>query len=214
VATGRNQISIGEAVDFAWSAYLRRWRLFTSVLLAMLGAWVVLEVVVFTTQRLGIIAWALAHIAFLLCFAGIEVGLLRISRALQDGRNPRLADAFDHFNLAPGFLAGQLLYLTMVLAGLVLLVVPGILLAARYALFGFQNAAGESGVLQSFTQSGNLTRGATGRLAATLVALFVFNLLGAALLGVGLFVTVPISVLMLASIDRQLSATAPIVDMG
>jgi hypothetical protein len=214
VATGRNQISIGEAVDFAWSAYRRRWCLFTSVLLAMLGAWVVLEVVVFTTQRLGILAWALAHIAFLLCFAGIEVGLLRISVALEEGRNPRLGDAFNHFNLAPGFLVGQLLYLAMVLVGLVLLIVPGILLAARFALFGFQNAAREGGVLRSFKQSADLTRGATGRLAATLVTLFVFNLLGAALLGVGLFVTVPISVLIMASINRQLSATAPIVDMG
>jgi hypothetical protein len=87
------------------------------------------------------------------------------------------------------------------------------LLAARFALFGFQNATGESGVLRSFTQSWNLTRGATGRLSATLVTLFVFNLLGAALLGVGLFIIVPISVLMMASIDRQLSATAPILDV-
>jgi hypothetical protein len=188
--------------------------MFTSVLFAMLGAWVVLEVVVFTTQRLGILAWALAHIAFLLCFAGMEVGLLRISLALQDGLNPRIEDAFKHFSLGPGFLAGQLLYLAMVVAGLVLLIVPGILLAARFALFGFQNAAGEGGVLQSFKQSGNLTRGATGRLAAILVTLFVFNLLGAALLGVGLFVTVPITVLMMASINRQLSATAPMVDMA
>jgi hypothetical protein len=62
--------------------------------------------------------------------------------------NPRLADAFNHFNLAPGFLAGQLLYLAVVLAGLVLLVVPDIVLAARFALFGFQNAPGEGAVLQ------------------------------------------------------------------
>jgi hypothetical protein len=214
VATRRNQISINEAVGFAWSGYKRRWRLFTGVLLAMLGAWVVLEVVVFTTQRLGILSWALAHIAFLVCFAGIEVGLLRISLALQDGRHPTFADAFKHFNLGPSFLAGQLLYLAMVLGGLLLLIVPGILLATRFALFGFQNTAGESGVLKSFTQSAVLTRGATGRLAATLVTLLVFNLLGAALLGVGLFVTVPISVLIMASIDRQLSATALIVDVA
>jgi hypothetical protein len=214
VAMGRNQISIGKAVNFARSAYGRRWRLFTSVLLAMVGAWVVLEVVVFTTQRLGILAWAFAHIVFLLCFAAIEVGLLRISLALHDGRNPRLADAFNHFNLAPGFLAGQLLYLAMVVAGLTLLVVPGIVLAARFALFGFQNAAGKGALLQSFKQSWNLTRGATGRLTATLVILFVFNLLGAALLGVGLFVTVPISVLMMTSIDRQLGATTPFVGVA
>jgi hypothetical protein len=214
VATGRHQVSIGEAIDFAWPAYRRRWRLFTGVLLAMLGTWVVLEVVVFTTQGLGILGWAFEHIAFLLCFAGMEVGLLRISLALQDGRNPKLADAFNHFSLAPCFLTGQLLYLAMVLAGLVLLVVPGILLAARFALFGFQIAGGESTVLRSFKQSGNLTRGATSRLVAILVTLLVFNLLGAALLGVGLFVTVPISVLMMASIYHQLSATAPMVDVG
>jgi hypothetical protein len=180
----------------------------------MLGAWIVLEVVVVTTQRLGILAWALAHIAFLLCFAGMEVGLLRISLALQDGRNPRVADAFKHFNLGPGFLACQLLYVAIVLAGLVLLVAPGVFLTARFALFGFQNASGEGGVLRSFKLSADLTRGATRRLAATLVTLVVFNLLGAALLGLGLLVTVPLSVLMMASIDRQLIATAPIVDVG
>jgi hypothetical protein len=40
------------------------------------------------------------------------------------------------------------------------------------------------------------------------VTLFAFKPLGAALLGVGLFVTVPISVLMMASIERQPRATA------
>jgi hypothetical protein len=144
----------------------------------------------------------------------MEVGLLRISVALEDGRNPTLTDAFKHFKLSPGFLIGQLLYLALVLAGLVILLVPGVFIAARFALFGFQNAAQDAGVIGSFKQSADLTRGATGRLAATLVTLFVFNLLGAALLGVGLFVTVPISVLMMASIDRQLSATAGILDVG
>jgi hypothetical protein len=66
VETGRNQINIAEAVDFAWSAYRAHWRLLTGILGAMVGAWVVL-----------------AHIAFLLCFAGIEVGLLNVSLALQ-----------------------------------------------------------------------------------------------------------------------------------
>lgn len=46
--------------------------------------------------------------------------MLRISLALEEGRSPRLTDAFSDFNLAPGFLAGQLLYLAIVLAGLAL----------------------------------------------------------------------------------------------
>jgi hypothetical protein len=207
-----NRFSIGQAVDFAWSTYRRRWLLLTGVLVVTLGAWVVLEIVVVTTQHLGILVWALAHLAFLLCFAGIEVGLLRISLALHDGRTPTLADVFKHFNLGPGLLTGQLLYLTLVLSGLVLLVVPGVLLATRFSLIGFHLAAGEGSVLRSFKKSADLTRGATGRLAATLVILFVVNLFGAALLGIGLFVTVPFSVLTMAAIYRQLSATASMVD--
>jgi CBS domain containing-hemolysin-like protein len=68
----------------------------------------------------------------------------------------------------------------MVLLGLVLLVVSGIFLAARFALFSFQIAAGKGGVVESFGKGAELTRGATGQLAATLAALVVFNLLGAA----------------------------------
>jgi hypothetical protein len=178
----------------------------------MLGAWVVLELVVITTQRFGILAWALAHIAFFLCFADLEVGLLRISLVLQTARNPTVADAFKNFNLSLRFLAGQFLYLALVFFGLVLLVVPGIWLAARFVLFSFHIAAGNNSVVRSFGKSAELTRGATGQVAATLVALVAFNLLGAALLGFGLVVTVPLSVLTMSAIHRQLSATVSILD--
>jgi len=95
---------------------------------------------------------------------------------------------------------------------LVLLVVPGIWLAARFVLFGFQIAAGNTGVVRSFGKSAELTRGATGQVTATLAALVAFNLLGAALLGIGLVVTVPLSVLTMSAIHRQLSAPVSIVD--
>ncbi len=57
-----------------------------------------------------------------------------------------------------------------------------------------------------------VARGATRQLAATLVALVAFNLLGAAMLGIGLVVTVPLSVLTMSAIQRQQSATVSIAD--
>jgi hypothetical protein len=93
VRTGRNQINIGQAVDFAWSAYRAHRRLFTGVLGAMLGAWVMFELVVIATQGLGILAWALAHIAF--CFAGMEVGLLRVGLMLQMLESRRVRKRLD-----------------------------------------------------------------------------------------------------------------------
>lgn len=78
-------ISIRHAVNFAWPAFKKRFGLFTAVLLTTLAAWVVLEIVVIAGQRFGIVLWAVMHLAFLIFFAGVELGFLQICRALSDG---------------------------------------------------------------------------------------------------------------------------------
>jgi hypothetical protein len=204
----RNPISISQAVNFAWPAFKKRYGLFAAVLLTIFGAWAALEIVVIAGQRFGILLWAVAHLAFLIFFAGIEVGFLHICLiclALYDGRDPIFSDAFTHMALGPRFLAGQMLYLLMVAVGLVLLVVPGVYLGVRYALFGFCMAAGETNPIRGFQQSAILSTGTETRLLAIFVALLVFNALGASLLGLGLFITVPLSVLTMTAVYRQVS---------
>ena len=84
----------------------------------------------------------MVHLAFLIFVAGIEVGFLQICLALYDGGEPTFADTFTPLALGPKCLAGQMLYLLMVVIGLLLLVVPGVYLSVRYALFGFCMVAG------------------------------------------------------------------------
>jgi len=201
----RFPISIRQAFNFAWPIFKKRFGLFTAVLLTIFGAWVALEIVVITGQRLGIVLWALAHLAFLVFVAGLEVGFLQICLALCDGREPTFADIFTHLAMGPKFLAAQILYLLVVVIGLLLLVVPGVYFSVRYALFGFCMAAGETNLVRSFHQSAVLSMGRKTYLFWILVALFVLNTVGACLLGLGLFITVPLSVLMMTAFYRQLS---------
>lgn len=203
-------ISIRQAFNFAWPIFKQRCGLFTAVLLAIFGAWAALEIVVITGQRFGILLWAVMHLAFLIFAAGMEVSFLQICLALYDGGESRFADTFTHLALGPKFLAGQILYLSMVVIGLLLLVVPGVYLSVRYALFGFCMAAGETNLVRSFQQSAILSMGAKAYLLRILVALFVFNVLGASLLGLGLFITLPLSVLMMTAVYRRLSARSQI----
>jgi len=200
-----NLISIRQAFSFAWPIVKKRFGLFTAVLLAIFGAWVALEVIVIAGQRLGILLCALAHLAFLIFIAGIEVGFLQICLTLYDGGEPTFADTFTHLALGPKFLACQVLYLLMVVIGLLLLVVPGVYFGVRYALFGFCMASGETNLMRSFQQSAILSTGIKTYLLWILLALFVLNALGASLLGLGLFITVPLSVLMMTAVYRQLS---------
>jgi hypothetical protein len=202
-------ISLRHALDFAWPILKKHFGLFTAVLLTILAAWVVLEIVVIAGQRFGILLWTVMHLAFLIFFAGVEVGLLQICRALSDGKVPKFADTFAHLPLGRRFLAAQILYLLMVLIGLLLLVVPGVYLGVRCALFGFCFAGGETNLLRCFQQSATLSKGATTGLLRILAVLLVLNLLGASLLALGLFITVPLSVLVMTDVYRQLTTPLP-----
>jgi hypothetical protein len=201
----RSPISIRQAFNFAWPIFKKRFALFTAVLLTIFGAWVALEIVVIAGQRFGILLWIVMHLAFLIFVAGLEVGLLQVCLALYDGEEPTLADSFAHLALGPKFLAGQTLYLLAALIGLLLLVVPGVYLGVRYALFGFCMAAGETNLVRSFQQSAILSTGEQGYLLRVLFVLFVLNVVGASLLGLGLFITVPVSLLMMTAVYRKLS---------
>ena len=70
-------------------------------------------------------------------------------------------------------------------------------------------AGGETNVLRCFQQSAILAKSATFGLLRILAALLVLNLLGAGLLALGLFITVPLSVLVMTDIYRQLTTPPP-----
>jgi hypothetical protein len=203
--TGQDRIQLGEALNFAWTTFKKRYRLLTAILASMVAAWVALEILIVTGQRFGILFWASVHLAFLVLFSGIEIGYLRVCLALYDDGKATFREAFTGLELGPRFLVGQIIYLTMIVVGLAALLVPGICLGARYAFFGFWMGAGKTSLRRSFQESAVLTKGIMFRLGWVLVSLFILNLLGASLLGLGLLITLPVSALTMTSLFRQLT---------
>ena len=62
------------------------WRTFKSYpgvfvlsMLTLFGSWVVLELGVISLQRFGIVVWVVLHLAFLVLFSGLLVGLHRMA---------------------------------------------------------------------------------------------------------------------------------------
>lgn len=206
IAALSRRVSISEAFEFAWPTLRKRFGLFAAILLTIVGSWVVLEIVVIGGQRFGIALWLAMHLAFLSFVAGVELGLLQVCLALYDEREPQFRDTFKQLAAGPRFLAGQAIYLLISTLGLLLLVVPGVYFSARYALFGFCMASGDAGLMCSFQRSADLSAGVTIHLFLILLALLVLNVLGASLLGLGLFITFPLTTLLLTAIYRQLSA--------
>jgi len=202
----RRPISVSRAVSFAWSTFKKRYGLFSAVLLTIFAAWIGLEIAVIGGQRFGILLWTVAHLVFLLLFASVEIGFLQTCLRLYDGREPKTVDAFAHWWLGLKFLAGQILFLLVVAIGLLLLVVPGVYLGVRYALFGFCMADTGADLTYSFRQSAILTAGTEIKLFGILAGLLLLNVLGASVLGLGLFITIPLSALVTTAIYRQLGS--------
>lgn len=198
-------ISVRRAIVFAWSAFKAHWGLFVAILLSEFLAWVALELVVISGQRFGILLWLVAHLAFLIFFASVQVGFLRICLALRDQHEPAFVQAFAALSIGVRFLAALSVYVLIVALGLVLLIWPGIYLGARYVFLGYCFAELDPTVVDAFRSAARLASGSIPVLAPILATVLLFNLLGAALLGVGLLITIPTSGLFLADVYRQVS---------
>jgi uncharacterized membrane protein len=202
--TNKKQLSIHDAFEFAWSVYREHIALFTACILTFFASWVVLEIIVIAGQRFGLFLWVIAHSSFLIVFAGMEVGFLKICLSLHDGKQVRYTDLFRELRVGVGFLIVQASYLLMILVGLALFVVPGGYLGTRYTLFAFTFAEGNPNPRQSFQESAVLSQDSMWFLFRSAVLIILLNILGASLLGMGLLITIPLSTLMKVYVYRQL----------
>jgi uncharacterized membrane protein len=102
----------------------------------------------------------------------------------------------------------------MILADFLLLIVPGAYLAAKHALYAFYFADGYLNLKQSFQRSAATGQGSWSFLLWFSVLILLLNFLGASLLGAGLIITIPLSLLMKTSIYCQLRAGSSDLEKG
>lgn len=91
-----------------------------------------------------------------------------------------------------------------IILGFFALIIPGIILALRFAMVKYIVAEKEIGPLEACRQSAKLTRGSRMRLLGFYVTAFFFNLLGLICLGVGIFYTLPVTYIATAVIYKKL----------
>jgi uncharacterized membrane protein len=140
----------------------------------------------------------------------VGVGATRISLRLHDGGTATVRDLFtvEGLLLWRYFLA-SLLYALIVAGGTILLIVPGIIFAVRYAFYGYAIVDRGAQPVESMAQSAAATKGVWWNVSLFGLVLILLNILGAMLLGVGLLLTAPTSALASAWVYRRLTATQP-----
>ena len=105
---------------------------------------------------------------------------------------------FASLERGPAYLLALGIYCLTVSGGLVLLIVPGVYLAARYCLFAQIIADTSASALSALRKAAALARGSWASLSALFLIAFLFNIAGMALLGIGLIISFPVSLLAIA----------------
>lgn len=142
--------------------------------------------------------WALSLI--------VSLGLIGIALRLCDTGERQYADLFSRYRLVFRYLLASVLYVLIVLGGTILLVVPGIIWAIKFRFYGYLIVDQDACPMEALKKSSALTAGVKWPLLLFWLAITGINLLGVLCLGIGLFATVPTTMVASAHVYRSLLA--------
>lgn len=140
----------------------------------------------------------------------IGMGLIRISLKFADNDKAELGDLFACLPMFFKYLGGSILYGLIIIGGLILLIVPGIIWAIKFCFFGYFIIDKELGPIEALKRSSIITKGAKWDLFLFGLLTIGINILGVLALLIGLFATLPTTMVAYAFVYRKLLAQTEI----
>jgi hypothetical protein len=197
-------LPMSEAIRFGWNTM-------KSALLFFIGVLIVYEAIDIAPTIVSRLLQKDAPIlSFLITLAGIfitcvlDLGLIKISLKFVDKSKGTFGNLFGCFHLLSKYILASVLYILLVLAGIILLIVPGIIWGIKYGLYAYVIVDEEVGPLAALKKSGAITLGVKWDLFLFGLLLGLMNLAGALCLCVGLFATIPTTMVAMAYAYRTL----------
>ncbi len=155
-----------------------------------------------------IIALLLASLVVTVLRVGIQnltsIGFTRIQLNILDKKPTKIGQIFNAENLFWRYLGTSIVYALIVIGGFILLIVPGVIWAIKYQFALPLVVDKKMKLSESLTKSGQITKGYKGWLFGLAIVLGLINIAGLLALGVGLLLTVPITVMSQIWVYRKL----------
>lgn len=145
-----------------------------------------------------VIGWAASII--------VSIGMITIALKFLDNQAPKFEDLFSFKPYFWKYLGASILTGIVVWAGMILLIIPGIYWALKFQFFGYFIVDKGCDPIESMRKSSQITQSVKWKLLGFGIVLFIINMIGAMCLFVGLFVTVPITLMAYSMVYRGLLA--------
>jgi uncharacterized membrane protein len=207
--------STREALTFGWNATLNNFYFLAGTALLVLSVGVALgySAEMLENSHPAVDLGAIAASIFIDTL--LTLGWLSITLRCADGSRPTFSELYSQSGRVLVMIGAHLLYALIVLAGLILLIVPGIIWAVQYRFFPYFIIDRACGPLAALEHSSRLTTGARWHLFLFMLLMGLINIGGLISFGVGLLITVPTTAIATAYVFRTLErrlATAHLFD--
>lgn len=194
--------SIKEALKFGWETTLEHIGFFV---VALLVAWALTLIPqLFAGGPNNPLKGLVTIIAFLIN-VGIALGFIRVSLKLVNREEPAAQDFYPDWKQYWPYVGASIIVGAIVMAGFILLIVPGIVFALALMFYGYLLVDKGLRPIAAIKGSRELTEGIRWHLLQLLLVEVGIGILGAIALGVGLFLAIPTIMLANAYIYRKLS---------
>ncbi|HVF69196.1 MAG TPA: YciC family protein [Xanthomonadales bacterium] len=209
MASNAKSFSKKEAIKFGWNTTLKNFWLFLGITGVVYGVQFLPNLFSGYMEEQELL-FGMVNLVLSIASLGLTLGSLKIYLDFVDRKKPQFSDLFSLYNakMMWRLFAASFIYGIVVLLGLLLLIIPGIYFAIKYGLYCYFIVDKNSGVFESISQSGKITRGHVWNLLAFGLLLFLIAVAGFLALGVGLLVALPAISLAEAFVYRKLSGAS------
>jgi uncharacterized membrane protein len=193
--------SIEESLKFGWQKTKTHSTILFQVLLTIFALNVVFQIVdkVLQDTAMGFLASVILSVASVV----INIGFMIIALKIARGEEAVYKDIIPPAQLVWSVFIASFLVGILVLVGLVFLIVPGVYFALRFSMASYAVIDGAR-VLESFKKSTELTEGYKWQLLGLFLVFLLINIIGAIPFGLGLLVTIPVTMIASAHVYQSL----------
>ena len=191
-----------EAIRFGWKTMKENFWFFVGILVIM-GLVNFLPEIAKTFLKEKTFITLLNLIVFVFGII-IEMGLIKICLKFYDQEKPDFSELFSQSPLFFKMLFGSILYGLIVILGLILFIIPGIILGIKFYFYEYFIVDKGLGPIEALKRSSKITKGATWNLFLFFSLTSAINLIGIFALLIGLFATIPTTMMATAFVYRKL----------
>lgn len=134
----------------------------------------------------------------------VKMGLYKSSLLILDGIKPGYDQLYSNWRHFLSWLVAGFLFGLMFLLGLVLFIVPGFYVLARFGLFPYFILDKDLGPIDALKQASEASKSALWPLFLLFISCIALDILGVLFFGIGLLITGPITILALGYAYRVL----------